>query len=121
MDRALLGERLAARGEPPYRAVQVWKWAARGVAGYAEMTNLPAALRDELQREIPFSTLEVEHEEQARDGTVKTLFRTRDGHPVEAVLMRYRDGRRSGHSARFAQRARRRSLCRPNRRCAGNM
>ena len=29
------------------------------------------------------------------DGTVKTLFRTRDGHPVEAVLMRYRDGRRS--------------------------
>ena len=95
MDRALLSERLAARGEPPYRAVQVWEWAARGVAGYAEMTNLPAALRDELQREIPFSTLEVEHEERARDGTVKTLFRTRDGHPVEAVLMRYRDGRRS--------------------------
>jgi 23S rRNA (adenine2503-C2)-methyltransferase len=26
---------------------------------------------------------------------VKTLFRTHDGHPVEAVLMRYRDGRRS--------------------------
>jgi len=95
MDRALLSERLAARGEPAYRPVQVWEWAARGVADYAEMTNLPAALRDELQREVPFSTLEVEHEEQARDGTVKTLFRTRDGHPVEAVLMRYRDGRRS--------------------------
>ena len=31
----------------------------------------------------------------SRDGTVKTLFRTADGHPVEAVLMRYRDGRRS--------------------------
>ena len=26
---------------------------------------------------------------------MKTLFRTADGHPVEAVLMRYRDGRRS--------------------------
>ena len=26
---------------------------------------------------------------------MKTLFRTDDGHPVEAVLMRYRDGRRS--------------------------
>ena len=34
-------------------------------------------------------------EQQARDGTVKTLFLTHDGHPVEAVLMRYRDGRRS--------------------------
>src|SRR5205823_3316824 len=32
---------------------------------------------------------------ESRDGTVKTLFRTQDGHPVEAVLMRYRDGRRS--------------------------
>ena len=37
----------------------------------------------------------VETEAQAKDGTVKALFRTRDGHPVEAVLMRYRDGRRS--------------------------
>jgi len=95
MDRALLGEQLTARGEPLYRAVQVWEWAARGVGGYAEMTNVPAELRDELQRELPFSTLDVEQEQRARDGTVKTLFRTHDGHPVEAVLMRYRDGRRS--------------------------
>ena len=63
--------------------------------GYAEMTNLPAALRAALTRDVPFSTLEVEQEERARDGTVKALFRTHDGHPVEAVLMRYRDGRRS--------------------------
>jgi 23S rRNA (adenine2503-C2)-methyltransferase len=34
-------------------------------------------------------------ERESRDGTVKALFRTHDGHPVEAVLMRYRDGRRS--------------------------
>src|SRR5881227_1995293 len=95
MDRALLRDHLAALGEPQYRAAQVWDWAARGVGGYSEMTNLPVELREELQRELPFSTLEVEREEQARDGTVKTLFRTRDGHPVEAVLMRYRDGRRS--------------------------
>jgi 23S rRNA (adenine2503-C2)-methyltransferase len=44
---------------------------------------------------VPFSTLAVETESVSRDGTVKTLFRTADGHPVEAVLMRYRDGRRS--------------------------
>jgi 23S rRNA (adenine2503-C2)-methyltransferase len=37
----------------------------------------------------------VQREAQARDGTVKTLFHTHDGRPVEAVLMRYRDGRRS--------------------------
>jgi len=59
------------------------------------MTNLPRGLRDELAAAVPFSTLTVETERESRDGTVKTLFRTEDGHPVEAVLMRYRDGRRS--------------------------
>jgi len=73
----------------------VWDWAARGVGGYAEMTNLPGELRSELEQEVPFSTLELEREAKASDGTVKALFRTREGHPVEAVLMRYRDGRRS--------------------------
>src|SRR3954452_9967932 len=95
VDLALLRDVFEAAGEPPYRAGQVWAWAARGAASYAAMTNVPAALRARLAAEVPFSTLDVKREERARDGTAKTLFRTRDGHPVEAVLMRYRDGRRS--------------------------
>ena len=59
------------------------------------MTNVPARLRSELAAAVPFSTLGVDTEQRSRDGTVKTLFQTHDGHPVEAVLMRYRDGRRS--------------------------
>jgi len=89
----LLASELA--GEPAYRARQVWAWAARGASGYQEMTDLPAALRAALAERIPFSTLEVEDEARSSDGTVKVLFRTTDGHPVEAVLMRFRDGRRS--------------------------
>jgi 23S rRNA (adenine2503-C2)-methyltransferase len=73
----------------------VWEWAARGAAGFDEMTNLPATLREKLARDVPFSTLSVEAEARSRDGTVKTLFHTHDGHPLEAVLMTYRDGRRS--------------------------
>jgi 23S rRNA (adenine2503-C2)-methyltransferase len=95
VDQSLLREWLADRREPAFRARQVWEWAARGVDGYEAMTNLPVRLRRALGDEVPFSTLEVVHESEARDGTVKTLFRTNDGHPVEAVLMRYRDGRRS--------------------------
>ncbi|MGH3012325.1 MAG: 23S rRNA (adenine(2503)-C(2))-methyltransferase RlmN [Gaiellaceae bacterium] len=95
MDLDLLEKALAERGQPAYRAGQVWSWAARGAAGYEEMTNLPAALRTELAAALPYSTLQLEHEARSRDGTVKALFRTADGHPVEAVLMRYRDGRRS--------------------------
>jgi 23S rRNA (adenine2503-C2)-methyltransferase len=95
VDLELLEATLNARGEPAYRAGQVWSWAARGAASYAEMTNLPAALRTDLDAAVPFSTLTLETEAQSRDGTVKALFRRGDGHPVEAVLMRYRDGRRS--------------------------
>ncbi|HEV3323336.1 MAG TPA: 23S rRNA (adenine(2503)-C(2))-methyltransferase RlmN [Solirubrobacteraceae bacterium] len=101
MDLQLLDQTLAARGEPRFRATQVWRWAAAGVAGYEAMTNLPKALREELAKEVPFSSLEVRREMSARDGTVKALFATADGRPLEAVLMRYRnppgggDGRRS--------------------------
>jgi 23S rRNA (adenine2503-C2)-methyltransferase len=95
MDLALLEETLAAAGEPAFRARQVWRWAARGAGGYAEMTDLPAALRGRLAAAVPFSSLDLVREAHASDGTVKALFHTRDGRPVEAVLMRYRDGRRS--------------------------
>jgi len=95
VDRTLLERTLDDLGQPRFRAAQVWEWAARGAAGYDEMTNLPAQLRGALADEVPFSTLTVETESHSRDGTIKTLFRTAEGHPVEAVLMRYRDGRRS--------------------------
>ena len=95
MDRVLLAQTLAARGEPAYRARQVWGWLARGAGSYAEMTDLPATLRDALGAAVPLSTLAVDQEARARDGTVKALLRTARGAPVEAVLMHYRDGRRS--------------------------
>jgi 23S rRNA (adenine2503-C2)-methyltransferase len=95
VDLERLEATMAGRGEPGYRTRQVWEWAARGAEGYEAMTNVPAPLRRALAAEVPFSTLTVTGEQKAKDGTVKTLFRTHDGHPVEAVLMRYRDGRRS--------------------------
>jgi len=95
MDLQLLDQNLADRGEPRFRAGQVWAWAARGASGYQEMTNLPAALREALARELPFSSLSLQSEARASDGTVKALLATVDGRPLEAVMMRYRDGRRS--------------------------
>ncbi len=93
MDLALLDSTLASRGEPRFRARQVWEWTARGADSYEQMTNVPAALREELAAGVPFSSLELEREAKASDGTEKALFRTYDGRPLEAVLMRYRDGR----------------------------
>src|SRR5215218_6553257 len=82
MDLDLLDSFLAEHDQPAFRAKQVWEWAARGARSYAEMTNLPEALRADLQDGVPFSSLALEREAHSRDGT-------------ETVLMRYRDGRRS--------------------------
>jgi 23S rRNA (adenine2503-C2)-methyltransferase len=95
VDLGLLDTTLAELGQPAFRARQVWRWAATGAPGYDAMTDLPAPLRTELAARVPFSTLAPVNEAHAKDGTVKALFRTADGRPVEAVLMRYRSGRRS--------------------------
>jgi 23S rRNA (adenine2503-C2)-methyltransferase len=95
MDLELLDQTLAAHGEPSFRASQIWAWAAKGVDGYEQMTNLPVRLRETLARELPFSSLTLAEQAHASDGTIKALFQTADGRPLEAVLMRYRDKRRS--------------------------
>ena len=95
MDLELLGQILDEAGEPRYRREQVWAWLARGAASCEEMSDLPAALRVLIAERVPISTLRVDQEAHARDGTVKVLLRTHEGHAVETVLMRYRDGRRS--------------------------
>jgi 23S rRNA (adenine2503-C2)-methyltransferase len=95
VDLSRLQTLLDAAGEPSFRAGQVWRWLASGAPGYEAMTDLPAALRARLADELPYSTLTLVREAHAKDGTVKALFHTHDGRAVEAVLMRFRDGRRS--------------------------
>jgi 23S rRNA (adenine2503-C2)-methyltransferase len=100
MDLELLDQTLAADDQPPFRARQVWRWAAKGATGYEQMTNLSAPLRARLDEAVPFSSLELREERHASDGTVKALFTTGDGRPIEAVLMRYRGPQGGGDSRR---------------------
>ena len=95
MDLDLLQRTLDQLGEPGYRGRQIWRWAAQGAGDFDQMTDLPLGLRARLTGAVPFSSLTLEQDAHARDGTIKALFTTRDGRPVEAVLMSYRDGRRS--------------------------
>ncbi|MGB9184202.1 MAG: 23S rRNA (adenine(2503)-C(2))-methyltransferase RlmN [Solirubrobacteraceae bacterium] len=95
VDLELLDRTLAQLGQPGYRSGQIWRWAAQGAEDFASMTNLPLDLRAALAEAVPFSSLNTEHEAHARDGTVKALLQTADARPLEAVLMTYRDGRRS--------------------------
>jgi 23S rRNA (adenine2503-C2)-methyltransferase len=95
VDLGLLDRTLADAGQPAFRARQVWRWASSGAGSYADMTDIPAGLRAQLEEHVPFSSLDPVRDQTARDGTIKSLFHTTDGRAVEAVLMRYRDGRRS--------------------------
>jgi 23S rRNA (adenine2503-C2)-methyltransferase len=95
VDLERLDQILADAGEPAFRGGQVWRWLSSGARGYDAMTDLPVSLRARLAEELPLSTLELVREARAKDGTVKALFHTVDGRAVEAVLMRYKDGRRS--------------------------
>ena len=96
VDLALLEECSPRAASPPTAPARSGDWVARGAASYEEMTNLPAgAARARSPSEVPLSTLDLEAEAKSGDGTVKALFHTADGRPIEAVLMRYRDGRRS--------------------------
>ncbi len=95
MDLVLLEQALARHGQPAFRAKQVWRWAAHGARAYEDMTDLPAGLRSALAEEVPLSSLVEVSDARASDGTIKALLRTKDHRPIEAVLMRYGDGRRS--------------------------
>ena len=88
-----LSEVLKAMGQPAFRSRQLYTWLHRGARSYEEMTNLPAALRERLEREAPIlPPTVVRRQESARDGTIKYLWQLADGNCVETVLMRYHYG-----------------------------
>jgi 23S rRNA (adenine2503-C2)-methyltransferase len=86
-----LEARVLDLGFPAYRGRQLWGWMYRQlVADYSAMANIPAALRDALATEAPLSLLESVRAVASVDGeTIKTLYRTGDGHVLETVLMLY--------------------------------
>jgi len=84
-------------GEPAYRGRQIARWVYQGNASsFAEMSDLPAALRGRLVSSASLTSLEPLTEVTAdRGDTVKYLVNLADGATVETVFMRYEDGRRS--------------------------
>ena len=81
-----LTEWLAARNEPPFRLRQIlprlWQ---RPVSNWGEATELPLALRQSLDRELPLPRLECARRQVSTDGTVKILWQLSDGLAMESV------------------------------------
>ena len=75
-------------GLPRYRGRQIFDLVHRRLGrGYAEARELPAALRDRLDQEMPLRFPEVARRDGAADGSVKLGLRLSDGALIEAVYM----------------------------------
>ena len=81
------------RGEPAFRAKQLYNWVFRNFAtDYGQVTVLPVAMRERLAGELPIQALTPIREIATDDGeTLKVLYRTADGQTLETVLMFYPD------------------------------
>lgn len=89
-----LGQWLADRGQPAYRAVQLRQWVlARRATAFAGMTNLPQRLRDELASQLTIWTTRVVVHRHAADGTEKLLLELADQNRIECVLIRENERR----------------------------
>jgi 23S rRNA (adenine2503-C2)-methyltransferase len=82
-------------GEPQYRVKQLRNRIYRGLAfSFQEMTDLPLAFREILEKVSRLHSLKMTHQVTGHDGTVKALFTLADGRTIEAALMAYpREGR----------------------------
>ena len=88
-----IGIALHELGEPAYRAKQVFVWLHKGVRSFDEMTNLSKALRQKLDENYYITAPQIVRKQQSqKDGTIKYLWKLRDGNCVESVLMRYHHG-----------------------------
>ena len=77
-----------SQGLKPYQGRQIRRWLFKRLAGsFEEMTDLLKPLRKELQEKVLISLLENVETQVSGDGTKKYLFRLRDGHFIESVLI----------------------------------
>jgi 23S rRNA (adenine2503-C2)-methyltransferase len=89
---ALLGEFFEQNNVPKYRIRQALSWIyERDAAGFAEMTDLPTKVREQLAETFDFSNPQAARVEVSQDGTAKHLWRLADGELIESVLIPVRD------------------------------
>jgi 23S rRNA (adenine2503-C2)-methyltransferase len=75
-------------GEKKFRAKQVYEWLwLKQAHSFEAMTNLSKELRAKLSENFSLPAITVDATQYSADGTIKSRFRTTDGHLVEGVLI----------------------------------
>ncbi len=75
-------------GEKKFRAKQVWEWLWQKHAHtFADMTNLSKELRQKLGENFSLPVITLDATQISADGTIKSRFKTHEGHLCEGVLI----------------------------------
>ena len=74
--------------EPKYRAKQIYQWIYQKYEDdFNNMSNLSKKLREELSQKFELYIPKIVQKEISQDGSIKYLFRLKDGHTIESVLL----------------------------------
>ena len=80
------------KGQPAFRAKQLYQWMhEKYVGSVEEMTNLPKSFREVIEEDF-VSISEETRQVSKKDGTIKFLFKLHDGQMIESVFMKYNYG-----------------------------
>ena len=84
---------LEERGHKKSRAAQVWEWLYRTrVTDFSDMTNVNEDCLSLLAENFSIQTLTEHVKQESADGTIKFLFKLKDGNLIETVMMRHKYG-----------------------------
>jgi 23S rRNA (adenine2503-C2)-methyltransferase len=88
LSRAELAQEMAAIGEAPFRAKQLWHWIYhQGVTDFARMSSIARSMQQKLSERFVIGRPDVATMQTSADDTRKFLFRFRDGQEAETVYI----------------------------------
>ncbi|WP_426954905.1 23S rRNA (adenine(2503)-C(2))-methyltransferase RlmN [Muricoccus radiodurans] len=88
LTREELAAEMAAIGEKPFRAKQLWHWIYhQGTRDFAAMSSIAKPLQARLAERFTIGRPAVTTEQTSTDGTRKWLFRLRDNQQIETVYI----------------------------------
>jgi 23S rRNA (adenine2503-C2)-methyltransferase len=88
MSREKLAETIAAAGEKPFRAKQLWHWIYhQGVTDFAAMSSISRPLQEKLAEKFVIGRPTTALDQKSTDETRKFLFKFRDAQAVETVYI----------------------------------
>jgi 23S rRNA (adenine2503-C2)-methyltransferase len=83
-----LKEYFESIGDKKFRAIQTYEWLwKKNARSFDDMSNLSLDLRKKLIEDFELNTMTVDATQHSSDGTLKSRFKTFDGHLLEGVII----------------------------------